>query len=60
MTKDEILIVTPPYAITCKKAKEMHDELMKQKESGVIIIPSGWKVITAPKEVIIGVATEEN
>ena len=60
MDKDEILIVQAPYPIKNKVAKEMLDQLKAQKESGVIILPFGWTAIVKPKDLIIGVATEEN
>lgn len=60
MTKDEILIVQAPYPLRSKAAKEMHDQLMSQKESGVIILPYGWTAIVKPKDLIIGVETEGN
>ena len=42
MTKEEVLVVRPPYRVSSKFAKDMHEQLVKQKESGVVIIPHGW------------------
>lgn len=50
MNKDEILIVKTPYRISSKFAKEMHEQLIKQKESGVIILPYLWSVEIAPSD----------
>lgn len=53
MNKDDILIVKPPYHLSSKFAKDMHDQFAKQKESGVVILPCNWSVEVAPSDVKI-------
>ena len=53
MNKDDILIVKYPYSIKSDKVNQLHDNILKQKESGVIVIPDCCEVVIAPKNVEI-------
>lgn len=59
MTKEEILIIKVPFMLSHSKEKAWREKFEKEKESGVILLPPGFEVIVAPKDVIFGLESEE-
>ena len=60
MNKDDILIIVKyPYSIKSDKVNQLHDNILKQKETGVIVIPDCCEVVIAPKDVEIKMEKHE-
>ena len=53
MNKDDVLIVKYPFMMGKGMSKYLHDDILKQKETGVIVIPDYCEVVMAPKDVEI-------
>lgn len=53
MNKDDILIVKYPLMMRERDVKALYDSILRQKESGVIILPDYCEVIIAPKDMEI-------
>ena len=53
LNKDDILIVKYPYSMKSDKVNQLHDNILKQKETGVIVLPDCCEVVIAPKDVEI-------
>ena len=53
MNKDDLLILKPKVYIKPAVLDQIREEIMEQKEEGVIIIPSFCEVICAPKDIEI-------
>ena len=53
MNKDDILIVKYPFLMKNVDASKLYESLLKQKETGIIIIPDYCEVVIAPKDIEI-------
>ena len=61
ITKDNLLIIRPRPDVYIKPQvlDRIREEIMEQKEEGVILIPSFFEVIYAPRDVVIKVEGED-
>lgn len=59
MNSDEILIVQYQVPIKQQKADILREQILKQKESGVILLPYYCSVISKPKDIDIQVELEK-
>ena len=57
MNKDDILIVKYPFLMSNSQTTHLYESILKQKETGVIILPDCCEVIVVPKD--IEIKTEE-
>lgn len=53
MNKDEILIVKYPFMMSSRQTNQLYESILKQKETGVIVLPDCCEVVIAPKDVEI-------
>lgn len=49
----DILVLKSPYCLKRDKANELYESFVKQKESGVVIIPGGWTAELVPDDIEI-------
>lgn len=47
----DILVIQAPYAMKKEAMKRTYEEFLKQKESGIILLPAGFFVSLYPKDV---------
>jgi hypothetical protein len=59
MNKDDILIIKYPFMMTQSRINMLRDGILKQKETGVIVLPDYCEVVIAPKDVEIKVEMED-
>ena len=59
MKSDEILIIQYPYRMSQQKADALREQILKQKEDGVILLSDFCTVVTKPKDTDIQVETEK-
>lgn len=60
MKSDEILIIKYPYKMRQQSVDALREQILKQKESGVILLAVFCTVVTKPKDVEIQVELEED
>lgn len=60
MNSDEILIIQYPYTMSQQRVDTLREQILKQKESGVILLPNLCTVVTKPKEVDIQVEVKKD
>lgn len=48
---NDILIVKAPYIFSKKAMKEFHDKVLKEMETGLVVLPAGFSVALCPKDV---------
>lgn len=53
MNKDDILVIKYPFMMTQSRIKILSESILKQKETGVIVLPDYCEVVIAPKDVEI-------
>lgn len=58
MNSDEILIIQYPYRMSQQKANDLRELILKQKETGVILLPHYCTVIIKPKDIDIKVQSK--
>ncbi len=46
----DLLVVSVPYVLKKDAMKNLHDRLVEEKKSGVVILPAGLKAEFIPKE----------
>ena len=56
---EELLIITLPYHLKSAEKKIIHDDIVAQRKTGVIILPMGFNVVRAPEDVKIRIAEEQ-
>ena len=54
MSKNNVLILQCDVVLKNYEMNELYDTILKQKEQGVILLPSYVKVVNVPEEVING------
>ena len=59
MKSDEILIIQYPYRMSQQRADLIREQILEQKESGVILLADFCTVITKPKDIDIKVELEK-
>ena len=59
MNKNDILVIKYPFMMTQSRINMLRDGILKQKETGVIVLPDYCEVVIAPKDVEIKVEMEE-
>ncbi len=59
MTNDEILIIQYPFMMSQQRVNALRENILKQKESGVILLADFCKVVTKPKDIDIQVELKE-
>lgn len=53
----DVLLLRSPYALKKDAIKKIHDNLVEQKESGVVLVPFGWKAEIVPENIEIIMVT---
>ena len=53
MNKDEVLIIKPQFPVKPETADNIRKKLIEQMETGIILLPFGYDVVIAPKDVEI-------
>lgn len=48
---NDILVIQAPYAMKKDAMKKAYEEILKQMESGLVILPVGFSVALCPKDV---------
>lgn len=51
MSKDEVLIIKQQFPVKPENADKVYKKLIEQMETGVILLPYGYEVVVAPKEI---------
>lgn len=60
MTKEEILVISINAVISKEYEKKFRESIIKQKETGVIILPYFAEAIITPKDIEIKIKDEES
>jgi DNA-directed RNA polymerase subunit RPC12/RpoP len=60
MKNDELLIIQYQAPISKLKAYDFHEQILKQKETGVILLPYYCSVISKPKDIDIQVELKKD
>lgn len=60
MNNDEILIIQYPYRMSQQRVDTLREQILKQKESGVILLSDICTVVTKPKDVDVQVELKED
>lgn len=60
MKNDEILIIKCQIPMKPQKFDTFREQILKQKESGVILLPPYCTVVTKPKDIDIQVEEDKN
>lgn len=47
----EVLVLQPSYAMEEEEFDSVYEELLSQKEKGVVILPPGWNALLVPEDV---------
>lgn len=53
MKNDEILIVVPKARLKPEKLEQLRQDILRQKETGVIVLPNYVDLVISPKDVDI-------
>ena len=48
---NDILVIQAPYAMKKEAMKRAYEDILKQMESGLVILPAGFSVALCPKDV---------
>ena len=48
---NDILVIRAPYHLKKEAFKRTYDQILKQMESGLVILPEGFSVALCPKDV---------
>ena len=59
MKNDEILIIQYPYKMHSERVNLLREQILRQKETGVILLQDFCTVITKPKDVDVQVELEK-
>ena len=59
MKSDEILIIQYPYRMSQQRVDALREQILKQKETGVIMLSDFCNVVTKPKDTDIQVELEK-
>ena len=59
MKSDEILIIQYPYKMHSERVNFLREQILRQKETGVILLQDFCTVITKPKDVDVRVELEK-
>ena len=59
MNRDEILIIQYPFRMSQQRVDTLREQILKQKETGVILLSDFCTVVTKPKDIDIQVELEE-
>lgn len=51
MARDDILVIRAPYLMKKEARQEAYDKILKQMESGLVLLPAGFSVALCPKDV---------
>ena len=60
MNKDEILIIRPQYPVKAETMNDIHKKLIEQAKTGVVLVPFGYEVVIAPKDVEVKMETKSS
>lgn len=53
----DVLVLRSPYALKKDAIKKIHDNLVEQKESGVVLVPFGWGFEIVPENIKVVMVT---
>lgn len=59
MNSDELLIIQYPYRMSQQRVDALREQILKQRESGVILLSDFCTVVTKPKDIDIQVELEK-
>lgn len=48
---NDILVIRAPYPMKKEAMQRTYDQILKQMESGLVILPAGFSVALCPKDV---------
>lgn len=51
MTRKDVLIIQAPFLMTKENIEKTYNQFIKQMESGLLMLPSGYTVIQCPKDI---------
>lgn len=51
MTRKDVLIIQAPFLMTKENMEKTYNQFVKQMESGLLMLPSGYTVIQCPKDI---------
>lgn len=57
--KDDILIVKYPFLMKSDQVNQLYESILKQKETGAIVLPDICEVVIAPKDAEIKIEKHE-
>lgn len=55
----DILVLTAPYLLSKEAMKRCRENLLKQKEEGLVVLPSGWTAELVPDDVLVVVKDKD-
>ena len=55
----DILVLTAPYLLSKEAMKRCRENFLKQKEEGVVVLPSGWTAELVPDDVQIRICDQD-
>ena len=58
MKENEILIIRPQYPVKAETMRDIHKKLIEQAKTGVVLVPFGYEVVIAPKDVEVKMETQ--
>lgn len=48
---NDILVIRAPYMMKKEAMKRAYDQILKQMESGLVMLPAGFSVALCPKDI---------
>ena len=57
---NDILIIKAPFIFNKKAMKEFRDKVLKEMETGLVVLPSGFSVELCPKDVEVRIMDSGN
>lgn len=57
---NDILVIKAPYCMKPEAMKRTYDNILKQMESGLVLLPSGFSVDLCPKDVEVKFMNSSN
>jgi len=58
--KNDILVIRAPFLMKKENMKRTYDTLIKQMESGIVMLPAGFIVALCPKDVEVNFMDSSN
>ena len=56
----DILIIKAPFIFSKKSMKEFRDKVLKEMETGLVVLPAGFSVELCPKDVEVMIMDSGN